>query len=160
MIAINPISECQRMPLCLVALLVFSVMSFGSAKYRPLAKETFKCVTKTLMLSPCDMEFEQRIKAKVTAKLLKLSPTLAGFFYWNFKIFAWVFTLSFFISLGYTAYSFYNFAVYGSCEPGGTCYLTPIIGWCTLLIEKVSIYAVLLIMLGIGVYLLLHRVRK
>jgi hypothetical protein len=106
------------------------------------------------------MEFEQRIKAKVTAKLLKLSSTLARTFYWNFRIFAWIFTLSFFISLGYTAYSFYNFAVYGSCEPGGTCYLTPLIGWCILVIEKVFIYAVLLIMLGIGVYLLIRRLRK
>ena len=51
------------MPLCLVALLVFSVMSLGSAKYRPLAKQTFKCVMKTLTLSPCDMEIEQRVKA-------------------------------------------------------------------------------------------------
>lgn len=135
-------------------------MSVGSAKYRPLAKETFKCVRKTLTLSPCDMEFEQRVKAKVTAKLLKVSPTLARFFYWNFRVFAWIFTLSFFISLGYTAYSFYNFAVYGSCEPGGTCYLTPLIGWCILLVEKISLYGVLLIMIGIAVYLLFKRLRK
>lgn len=148
------------MPLCLVALVVFSIMSVGSAKYRPLAKETFKCVTKTLMLSPCDMQFEQRVKAKVTAKLLKLSPALARFFYWNFRVFAWVFTLSFFISLGYTVYSFYNFAVYGSCEPGGSCYITPFIGWCILVVEKLSLYAVLLIMIGIAVYLLVRRVRK
>jgi hypothetical protein len=75
-------------------------------------------------------------------------------------VFAWIFTLSFFISLGYTVYSFYNFAVYGSCEPGGTCYLTPIIGWCILEVEKISLYAFLLIMIGIAVYLLFRRVRK
>jgi len=148
------------MPLCLVALFVFSIMSLGSAKYRPLAKQAFKCFTKTLTLSPCDMAFEQRVKAKVTAGLLKVSPALARFFYWNFRIFAWIFTLSFFISLGYTVYSFYNFAVYGSCEPGGTCYLTPIIGWCILLVEKLSIYAVLLVLIGIAVYLLLRKMRK
>ena len=148
------------MPLCLVALVVFSIMSVGSAKYRPLARETFRCVKRTLMLSPCDMAFEQRVKAKVTAKLLKLYPPLARIFYWNFRIFAWIFTLSFFVSLGYTAYSFYNFAVYGSCEPGGACYLTPFIGWCILVIEKLSIYAVLLIMIGIAVYLLIRRLKK
>jgi len=148
------------MPLCLVALFVFSIMSLGSAKYRPLAKQAFKCFTKTLMLSPCDMEFEQRVKAKTTAKLLKVSPTIARLFYQNFRIFAWIFTLSFFISLGYTLYSFYNFAVYGSCEPGGTCYLTPFIGWCILLVEKLSIYAVLLILIGIAVYLLVRKIRR
>ena len=62
------------MPLCLVALVVFSVMSIWSAKYRRLAKEAFKCVTKTLMLSPCDMAFEQKVKAKVSAKLLESLP--------------------------------------------------------------------------------------
>jgi hypothetical protein len=106
------------------------------------------------------MAFEQRVKAKVTAKLLNVWPTLARFFYRNFRIFAWIFTLSFFISLGYTAYSFYNFAVYGSCEPGGTCYLTPIIGWCILFVEKLSIYAVLLVLIIISVYLLIHKMRK
>jgi hypothetical protein len=148
------------MPLCLVALFVFSVMSLGSAKYRPLAKQAFKCFTKTLTLSPCDMAFEQRVKAKVTSKLLNVWPALARFFYRNFRIFSWIFTLSFFISLGYTVYSFYNFAVYGSCDPGGTCYLTPIIGWCILLVEKLSIYAVLLVLIGIGIYLLVRRMRK
>ena len=148
------------MPLCLVALFVFSIMSLGSAKYRPLAKQAFKCFTKTLTLSPCDMAFEQRVKAKGTAILLKVSPALARVFYRNFRIFAWIFTLSFFISLGYTVYSFYNFAVYGSCEPGGTCYLTPIIGWCILLVEKLSIYAVLLVLIGIAAYLLVRKMRK
>ncbi len=68
------------MPLCLVALFVFSVMSLWSAKYRPLAKQAFKCFTKTLTLSPCDMAFEQRVKAKVTAKLLNVWPALARYY--------------------------------------------------------------------------------
>jgi len=147
------------MALCLVALVVFSLMSLGSAKYRPLAKEAFKCVTKTLMLSPCDMAFEQRVKAKVTAKLLDVYPPLARAFYWNFRIFAWAFTGVFFVSLIYTLYSFYNFAVYGSCEPGGTCYLTAI-GWCVLFVEQVAVYLALGIIVAIGVYLLIHRLRK
>jgi hypothetical protein len=147
------------MVLCLVALVVFSIMSIGSAKYRSLARETFKCVTKTLMLSPCDMAFEQRVKAKVTAKLLKVYPPLARVFYWNFKAFAWAFTAIFFASLVYTLYSFYNFAVYGSCEPGGVCYLTWI-GWCILIVEKAAVYVALTIMIGIAFYFLVRRVRR
>ena len=147
------------MVLCLVALVVFSIMSIGSAKYRSLARETFKCVTKTLMLSPCDMAFEQRVKAKVTAKLLKVYPPLARVFYWNFKVFAWAFTAIFFVSLIYTAYSFYNFAVYGSCEPGGVCYLTWI-GWCILNVERVAVYVALATIIGIAFYFLIRRVRR
>lgn len=148
------------MVLCLVALAVFSIMSVGSAKYRPLAREAFKCVTKTLMLSPCDMAFEQRVKAKGTAKLLKVYPPLARAFYWNFRAFAWAFTVIFFVSLIYTIYSFYNFAVYGSCEPGGVCYLTPIIGWCILLIEKAAVYVASAIIIAVVLYLLIRRARK
>jgi len=141
-----------EMVLCVFALIVFSIMGIGSAKYRPLAREAVKCVTKTLLLSPCDMAVEQRLKAKATGKLLKFYPPLARFFYWNFKAFAWAFTAFFFGSLAYTAYSIYNFFVYGSCEPGGVCYLT-MIDWCILEIEKVAIYATLAILVAVILYL-------
>ena len=147
------------MPLCLVALVVFSVMSIWSAKYRRLAKEAFKCVTKTLMLSPCDMAFEQKVKAKVTAKLLNISPTLARGFYQNFRIFAWAFTASFFVSLFITAYSFYNYAVYGSCDPGEPCYITAL-GVSIGVLEKYVVYAVVAVLIVSGLYVLLSKLRR
>jgi hypothetical protein len=147
------------MVLCLVGLIVFSVMSLGSAKYRPMAKELFKCVSKTLRLSPCDMAFEQRVKAKVTAKLLNVYPPLARAFYWNFRAFAWAFTGVFFASLIYTLYTFYNFAVYGSCEPGEPCYLTGVAHYVQLA-EKPAAYIAIVIMIGVAVYLLFQRLTK
>ena len=147
------------MPLCLVALVVFSVMSIWSAKYRRLAKEAFKCVRKTLMLSPCDMAFEQKVKAKVTAKLLNISPTLARGFYQNFRIFAWAFTASFFVSLFITAYSFYNYAVYGSCDPGEPCYMTAL-GVSIGVVEKYIVYAVVAILIVSGLYVLVNKLRR
>jgi phosphatidylglycerophosphate synthase len=147
------------MPLCLVALVVFSVMSIWSAKYRRLAKEAFKCVRKTLMLSPCDMAFEQKVKAKVTAKLLNISPTLARGFYQNFRIFAWAFTASFFVSLFITAYSFYNYAVYGSCDPGEPCYMTAL-GVSIGVVEKYIVYAVVAILIVSGLYVLVNKIRR
>jgi len=143
----------------LVALVVFSVMSIWSAKYRRLAKEAFKCVRKTLMLSPCDMAFEQKVKAKVTAKLLNISPTLARGFYQNFRIFAWAFTASFFVSLFITAYSFYNFAVYGSCDPGEPCYMTAL-GVSIGVFEKYIVYAVVAILIVSGLYVLVSKIRR
>jgi len=147
------------MVLCIVALVVFSVMSTWSAKYRRWAREALRCVIKNLTLSPCDVGLEQRIKGKVTAKLLVV-PTLARFVYRNFGIISWAFTASFFASLIYSVYSFYNFFVYGSCEPGGVCYLTPIIGWCILLIEKMLVYVVLAVLLIIAAYFVIKRVRR
>jgi hypothetical protein len=147
------------MPLCLVALVVFSVMSIWSAKYRRLAKEAFKCVTKTLTLSPCDMAFEQKVKAKVTAKLLNVSPTLARGFYQNFRIFAWAFTASFFVSLIITAYSFYNYFVYGSCDPGEPCYITAL-GVSIGVLEKYIVYLAIIMIVASAVYVLVRRMRR
>jgi hypothetical protein len=144
--------------LCIVALVVFSVMSVGSAKYKRLAREALRCVAKTLTLSPCDVGLEQRIKGKITAKLLG-TPRLARFVYRNFTIISWAFTITFFASLVYSAYSFYNFFVYGSCEPGGVCYLTAI-GWCILQIEKATVYIVLLVLAVLVGYLTVKRVRR
>ena len=146
------------MALCIVALVVFSVMSVGSAKYKKLARDAFRCVIKTLTLSPCDVALEQRIKGKITAKLLR-TPRLARFFYRNFTPISWLFTLTFFASLIYSAYAMYNFFVYGSCEPGGTCYLT-FIGWCILQVEKLMVYIVLIIVAAVLGYLIVKRLRQ
>ena len=146
------------MVLCIVALVVFSVMSVGSAKYKKLAREALRCVFKTLTLSPCDVALEQRVKGKITAKLLG-TPRLARVFYRNFTVISWLFTLTFFASLIYSAYSFYNFFVYGSCEPGSVCVLT-FIGWCILLIEQAIVYVVLAILVAILGYFVYRHFRR
>jgi ABC-type multidrug transport system permease subunit len=146
------------MVLCLVALVVFSIMSAGSAKYKTWARDALRCVIKNLTLSPCDVGLEQRIKGKITAKLLVV-PSLARFFYRHFNVISWLFTITFFASLIYTVYSFYNFFVYGSCEPSGVCYITWI-GWCILLIEKALIYIVILILAVIAAYFIIRRLRR
>jgi hypothetical protein len=144
--------------LCIIALIVFSVMSVGSAKYKRLARDALRCVAKTLTLSPCDVGLEQRIKGKITAKLLG-TPRLARLVYRNFTIISWIFTVTFFASMAYSAYAFYNFFVYGSCDPGGVCYLTAI-GWCVLQVEKAMVYIVLIVLAVVVGYLIVKRVRR
>jgi hypothetical protein len=144
--------------LCIVALVVFSVMSVGSAKYKKLARDALRCVFKNLTLSPCDVGLEQMIKGKITAKLLRF-PRLAKLFYRHFTVVAWLFTVSFFASLIYTLYSFYNFFVYGSCEPGAVCYLTWI-GYCMLLIEKAIVYIVIVVLVALLAYFAYKRLRR
>lgn len=147
------------MVLCIVALVIFSVMSVGSTKYRTQAREALRCVFKNLTLSPCDASIEQRIKGKLTAKLL-IVPPLARFVYRNFAVISWVFSISFFASLAYSIYSIYNFFVYGSCEPGGVCYLN-LIAWHIPLIERAMVYVVLgIIVVGSGYFILRRFVRR
>jgi thiol-disulfide isomerase/thioredoxin len=56
---------------------------------------------------------------------MKYSPLLAKFTYKNFVVLSWVFTLLFFSSMAYSAYSVYNLVVYGSCSPGSFCIFNP-----------------------------------
>jgi len=105
------------------------------------------------------MAFEQKVKAKVTAKLLNISPALARGFYRNFRIFAWAFTATFFVSLFITALSFYNFAVYGSCEPGEPCYITAL-GVSIGVVEKYIVYLVIAILIASTLYVVLRRIRR
>jgi hypothetical protein len=112
------------MVICIIALVVFSLLSIVSAKYRPLAKDAFKCVFLMVQLKPCTVGLETKIKTKVTEKLM-IVPILARFFYKNFRIISWLFTISFFASLIYSAYGIYNIIAFGSCEPGSaSCEIT------------------------------------
>ena len=111
------------MVICIVALAVFSVLGIFSATYRKLAKEAFSCVARMLIFQPCKTNLDQRIKSKVAIKLMKIPP-LARFFYKNFKVLSWIFTISFFVSMAYSAYGIYNLAVYGSCQPGSVCVIS------------------------------------
>ena len=144
------------MVLCIVALLVFAVLSIWSAKYRGLAKEAFRCVTRMIALKPCDVHLETKIKAKVTAKLM-IVPVLARFFYKYFKAISWAFTISFFASLAYSAYSIYNLLFFGSCDPGAPCAITDIGGLCVLVIEQYIAYAIVIVLVIAVAYFLLQK---
>ncbi len=119
------------MVLCIVAFFVFAVMSIFSARYRPLAKEAFGCVFKTITLRPCDTGLDDRIKANVVSGLLKVSPTAARVTNKHFTMLSWVFVLLTLGSMAYTAYGVYNFYYYGNCDGpqgGGACILNDLTG--------------------------------
>jgi len=111
--------------LCIVAMIVFGILGLFSAKYRKLAKEAFSCVFRQATLRPCVSGFDQELRAKTASKLMKF-PRLAKFTYKHFTALSWLFTITFFLSLGYTGYSLYNLAVHGTCDPiTGHCVFTP-----------------------------------
>ncbi|MDD5148364.1 MAG: hypothetical protein PHH08_02770 [Candidatus ainarchaeum sp.] len=147
------------MVLCLVALLVFAVLSIWSAKYRVLAKEAFGCVAKMVTFKPCDVRLETKIKAKVASKLM-IVPALARFFYKYFKALSWAFTIAFFASLAYSAYSIYNLLVFGTCTPGEPCAITGFAGLCILVIEQYAAYAIIAVMIIAVAYFLLKKQKK
>ncbi|MBI5332236.1 MAG: thioredoxin family protein [Candidatus Aenigmarchaeota archaeon] len=105
------------MVFCIIALVVFGILGIFSTKYRAYAKEAFRCVARMTMLKPCDTEFDQRMKSKITAKIMQHSEKLGKFFYNNFTRMSWVFVIIFFISLMYSAYALFGLAFYGTCDP-------------------------------------------
>lgn len=113
------------MSLCLVALVVLGVLGIFSAKYRRWAREAFKCVTRRLVLRPCDTGFDQAVKAKVVSTFSS-RPALARFAHKYFEPISWIFTILMFVSIIYSAMSVYNLAVYGTCDPvSGQCIFNP-----------------------------------
>ena len=105
------------MSACLVALVVLAFMGIFSAKYRRWAREAFDCVCRRLVLRPCRTEFNQKVKAKVTSKLMKKHAGAARFTMKHFESISWVFTVVFIVSLLLTVVGGYNLAVYGTCDP-------------------------------------------
>lgn len=103
------------MVICIIALVVFGFLGIFSAKYRMLAKEAFRCVFRMVRLKPCDTDFDQKVKSKMTAKLIKF-PSAAKFVYNNFNAISWVFIVTFFLSIGGIFYGLYNYVVFGNCN--------------------------------------------
>ena len=148
------------MVICIVALIVFSFLSIVSARYRPLARDAFKCVFKMIQFKPCDVQLETKIKTKITSKIM-IIPSLARFFYKYFKPISWAFTVSFFASLAYSAYGIYNLIVFGSCDPNSaSCELRSILYFISCYdTEVVSLIAVVSVILFIYFYFKKKNIR-
>jgi hypothetical protein len=121
------------MSACLVALVVLGIMSIFSAKYRSWAREALDCVTRRLTLRPCRTGFNEKVRAKLKSKLIARSERAARLVHRHFEAISWVFTLMLFISLAFSAYSVYNLAVFGTCDPAhpDQCIFNPDLPHCS-----------------------------
>ncbi len=104
------------MVLCFVALFVFAVLGIFSAKYRVLAKEALDCVARTVTLRPCESKLDERLHAKIVAKLLPIFPAGARTLHKHFQIFSILLVVLFFGSLLYSGVSVFNYWAFGNCN--------------------------------------------
>jgi hypothetical protein len=120
------------MSACLVALVVLGIMSIFSASYRSWAREALDCVARRLVLRPCRTGFNEKVKARVTSKLMGRSRRAARFAHRHFEAISWVFTIMLFVSLGYSAYGAYNLLTVGTCDPANPdqCVFNPDLPHC------------------------------
>ncbi len=104
------------MVLCFVALFVFAILGIFSAKYRVLAKEALDCVVRTVTLRPCESKLDERLHAKLVAKLLPIWPAGARLIHKNFQALSLLLVVVFFGSMIYSGVSVYNYWAYGNCN--------------------------------------------
>lgn len=113
---------------CIVALIVFGIMGIFSASQRVLAREAFDCVFRRITFRPCNTGFQEKVKGKLLAKILKRSTFLAKILNKYYEVFSWIF---FILMVGSTIWVLrggYNFYVYGSCNglnQSGFCAFDP-----------------------------------
>ncbi|HKZ45264.1 MAG TPA: hypothetical protein VJ343_01010 [archaeon] len=126
-----------------------------------MAKESFDCVFRMVTFRPCVSKLDERIKSKLTAKLMKRAPGLARFTYKYFKIISWAFTISFFASMIYSAYGIYNLIAFGTCTPGspGQCAVNQVAYFFSCY-EAQVVYAIIIIAVAIALYFGLKRYVK
>ncbi|WKZ30027.1 MAG: thioredoxin domain-containing protein [Candidatus Dojkabacteria bacterium] len=114
--------------ICILSFVVFSILSIFSASYRDLAKEAFECVWKRVTLRPCDTGFQQKVKSRITASIMKRSPRIAKFVHKYSEILAFTLIALLLASFLYSAYGIVNFYLYGSCNGNNNsqfCVLDP-----------------------------------
>jgi hypothetical protein len=104
------------MVFCIIGIVIFGILGIFSAKYRRYFQESIHCLSRQLMLKKCDTQFDQEMKAKISAGISKRSPVLARFVYRRFALLSWIMIILLVFSVGAMALGFYNYAVYGNCN--------------------------------------------
>lgn len=102
--------------ICVLALVVFSILSIFGATYRKLAIEAFDCVFRKVTLRKCTSGLDKRLKGGITGRMMKTHPRLAKITYKHFDLISWMFTILLIVSLVYSVYGGVNFYLYGNCN--------------------------------------------
>ncbi len=104
------------MVFCIAGLLIFAILGVFSTKYRRYFRESIHCMRRQLLLKPCDTQFDQEMKAKITANISKTSPKLARFVFKRFAFLSWILLILMLFSTAAVAFGAYNYIAYGNCN--------------------------------------------
>jgi protein-disulfide isomerase len=108
------------MVFCIVAIVIFGILGIFSAKYRAYFRESLHCIKRQITLRPCDTNFDEKMKSKMSGKLMRISPKIAGFVYRKFVFITWLFIAVMIVSLIGIGIGVYNFAIYNNCNGPGS----------------------------------------
>ncbi len=102
--------------ICFLALIVFGILGIFSASHRKIALEAFDCVFRKMTLRKCHTGLDLRLKSSIIGKFIENHPRSAQIIYHNFEFLSWTFTLLLIVSMAWSAYSGYNYYLYGNCN--------------------------------------------
>ncbi len=115
--------------ICLIALVVFAILSIFSVKYRSFFWEALDCVSRKATLRKCNTSFDKKMRMKISKKVSKHSKKLGSCTYKHFNKISWFLTIVMIVSIiisgfyGFTA--LYDYALYGNCggpnAPADSC---------------------------------------
>jgi hypothetical protein len=102
--------------ICLIALPVLAILAIFSATHRKLFYEAVDCVFRKVTLRKCQSRLDERLKARITGKLINRSPKIASFVYHKFEVFSWILVIITLVTLFFSAQGAYNYVVHGNCN--------------------------------------------
>ena len=102
--------------ICVIALIVAGILGIFSAKYRIIAKEALNCVFRKITFRKCDTRLDQRLRAEITAKFMRLNPGLGRTIYRNFETFSWILLILTLVTMFFVFQGLYFYAAYGNCN--------------------------------------------
>jgi len=104
------------MVFCIVGLIIFGILGLFSAKYRRYFRESLHCMRRQLLLKPCDTQFDNEMKAKISAGVSKVSTGMARFVFRKFVLLSWILLVLMIASVIMVMFGVYNYVAYGNCN--------------------------------------------
>ncbi len=104
------------MVFCFIALGIFGILGIFSASHRALFFEALSCVSRTVSLRPCESNFDQKMRAKLAGKLLRVSPSLSRAAFKHFQVLSWLLIGLMVVSLAGIGVGVYNWWAFGNCN--------------------------------------------
>ena len=105
---------------CIAAFIILSILGIFSVRYRRLASDAWKCVSRKVTFKKCDTNFKEDLKNQLLGKLVLRRPRLARFLEKWIEVLAFAFVVLTVWSLLSVLRSGLYLYVYDTCRPANS----------------------------------------
>lgn len=107
--------------ICITTFIISSFLGIFFAKYRQLAKESFKCIFQKAKTGECEADLDTKLKSTLISKAMEKDKRIARFLNNYIEYISWALLVVFIISTMYAAFGIYSYLKFGNCAgPGAT----------------------------------------